>query len=333
MQLKIRILLLTALVTSRAEAQLYVQSSAVFCLQQNAQLSVEGLVLMPSSDLSWSNISITRSNTPARDFDRSPESIRRVYNFSNPVLFAGLLGIRYLPTELNDIPESSLTLATRSALTLPFTRASDPTIDASANYVRATYPRPVEFIQVTAMASTIQFPVHLAHFEVVQEGTSALLRWSTTEELNSSHFEVLHSLNAQKWAILDQVASHRNSTILQEYSYLHANPARNLNYYRLRMVDQDGSAELGPVKTLELPGLRETSIYPNPVKEQLTIHSDNWDQVKEVSLVNNQGITVYRNDRKPETTVQVGNLPAGTYTLRLILSNGTDEIYKVVLVH
>lgn len=333
MQLKIRILLLTALVTSHAKAQLYIQSSAVFHMQQNVQLSVEGLVLIPSSDLTWSNISITRSNTPVRDSDRTPESIRRVYNFSNPVWFSGILGIRYLQTELNDIPETSLTLATRSALTLSFTKASDPTIDVSANYVRATYARPTEFIQVTGMVGSDQLPVLLAHFEVVQEGTSAMLRWSTTEERNSSHFEVLHSLNAQKWAILDQVASHRNSTILQQYSYLHANPARNLNYYRLRMVDQDGSAELGPVKTLELPGIHETSIYPNPVKEQLTIRSDNWDQVKEVSLVNNQGITVYRNDRKPEATVQVGNLPAGIYTLRLILSNGTDEIYKVVLVH
>ncbi len=174
-------------------------------------------------------------------------------------------------------------------------------------------------------------PVVLTHFSAAPEGRLANLSWATTGELNSSHFEIEHSLNARGWSKIGQVSSHRNSDAPRQYGFTHTTPANGLNYYRLRMVDLDGSAEVSEVRSVRFTGLKETKVYPNPASEVLTILADNWEQVTGVELYNSAGIAAYQSPGKPESKLNVAHLPSGIYMLRISRADHSDEIRKVII--
>lgn len=327
----IYVVLSIALGIPETTAQLAIQSSAQFRMQSNAVVSMDGLVLTPSSSTTLSNVNITKSSVPISLPQPGQQSIARVYNFSNTIAFTGLIGILYQQNELNGLTENILTIATRNGSDAVFSKAANGIVNTSDNYVRATYASSVNLWQVTAMANDGTLPVQLASFEVFPEGSTALLRWTTAMESNSSHFEILHSLNAKKWSTVDKVPSKRESTTFQEYHFIHHDPVKDLNYYQLRMVDLSSESELGPVKSVLLTEIPETRIYPNPVSDVLTIQDANWNQVKEVILLNHQGTPVYRSNGNPKSTIDVSHFTPGSYSLRLVNANGSDAVYKVIL--
>src|SRR5690606_28101693 len=327
---QIYVVLSIALGIPETTAQLAIQSSAQFRMQSNAVVSFDGLVLTPSSSTTLSNINITKSSVPISLPQPGQQSIARVYNFSNTIAFTGLIGILYQQNELNGLTENILTIATRNGSDAVFSKAANG-INTSDNYVGATYASSVNLWQVTAMANDGTLPVQLASFEVFPEGSTALLRWTTAMESNSSHFEILHSLNAKKWSTVDKVPSKRESTTFQEYHFIHHDSVKDLNHYQLRLVDLSAKSEIESVNRVLLTETPEPPIYPNPVSDVLTIQDPNWNQVKEVILLNHQGTPVYRSNGNPKSTIDVSHFTPGSYSLRLVNANGSDAVYKVIL--
>nr|MBZ1363183.1 Ig family protein [Dyadobacter fermentans]MBZ1363278.1 Ig family protein [Dyadobacter fermentans] len=70
---------------------------------------------------------------------------------------------------------------------------------------------------------------------------TALLTWSTTEEVNSDRFEIERSLNGKGWSTIGKVRSNGESSVLRNYTYTDDSPEKGENLYRLRMVDLDGT--------------------------------------------------------------------------------------------
>jgi hypothetical protein len=103
-------------------------------------------------------------------------------------------------------------------------------------------------------------------FEVVAlPSRKALVKWETSVEENSSHFEVLWSANGSDWDVVGQVASTAQNHALSSYSFVHETPL-DFNYYHLRHVALDGSISLSPVRTLSMSASNvvDVVIYPNP---------------------------------------------------------------------
>ena len=325
------ILILAGFTGYPLNAQFHVQSGTSFFMQSGALVTIDGLTLQPSAGHTLSNITITRSGTAIPSPEPGGQSISRVYSFSSAVSFTGTVGILFLEQELNGLTEGTLQIATRSAVNQPFVRATNSTVDQAGNYVRAAYAGTVSLGQVTALAPEGALPVALIHFDATAEGRSATLSWSTAYEKNSSHFEIQHSLDASNWSILEKVQSHRNSALLQRYGFTHANPAIALNYYRLRMVDLDGSAEFSKIKSLRFLQINGTDVFPNPAAGILNIRSENWDQVTGIILYNSLGIATYRSKEKPEQNIDVAHLPSGVYILRVTLSDNSEENHRIVL--
>ncbi len=74
------------------------------------------------------------------------------------------------------------------------------------------------------------------------------------------------------------------------------------------------------------------SIFPNPVKNKLKIRIDNGgDQKISYSLSTMKGKIISKGQFEPvETELEVGQLPSGTYLLKLITDQRVDKVYKVV---
>ncbi len=105
----------------------------------------------------------------------------------------------------------------------------------------------------------------------MQQSQDAFLSWATSLEIGSSHFEIEKSIDGQKWQTIGYREAAGQSQTEQKYNYTDAkfqavSPTTTLFYYRLKMLDLDGSFEYSTIATLQ--GARTgpyLQIYPNPV--------------------------------------------------------------------
>jgi hypothetical protein len=113
----------------------------------------------------------------------------------------------------------------------------------------------------------VPLPVELSAFTATAAGPAVRLAWATASEKNSARFEVERSTDGRAFARIGTVAAAGSSSRARAYERLDAKlpvGAATL-YYRLRLVDADGTATYSPVRTVALTGAAEgLSLYPNP---------------------------------------------------------------------
>lgn len=176
-----------------------------------------------------------------------------------------------------------------------------------------------------------QLPVKLLSFKVVKEGVVALLSWSTTAEENSKLFEVERSSDAKKWTKIASIPAQNSSSVHTPYAASDLKPLNGVNYYRLKMVDNDLSFGYSPMRSIEFGGKPSIVLYPNPVKDKLQIESPNWQNVSKVVIFNLNGNAVYNSGSIPQSVINVQSLASGMYIVKITYSNGTTENLKVAI--
>ena len=110
-------------------------------------------------------------------------------------------------------------------------------------------------------------PVRLTSFVAEHQGPDyARLRWTTASEANSAQFVVERSADGLRFDAAGQLAAAGSSTEARAYAWPDPQPLVALTYYRLRQLDQDGTATLSPVVALAPPQLPAARVVarPNP---------------------------------------------------------------------
>lgn len=118
-------------------------------------------------------------------------------------------------------------------------------------------------------------PVTLLEFTARAQGKVAVLEWTTANEVNSAYFVVERSQDAQNWEALGSVAAAGTSYEKRTYAFTDKQPFE-VNYYRLRQVDWDGSADISSVRTVLFQGFSadiapRLVVYPNPASSDIHI--------------------------------------------------------------
>ncbi|WP_084299411.1 GEVED domain-containing protein [Dyadobacter tibetensis] len=202
------------------------------------------------------------------------------------------------------------------------------------DYVGATNDGEVEDYVIEADP----LPVKLTKFSVSKEENMAILNWSTTEEINSESFEIQHSLNGKEWKKIGSVAAKGESKELADYRFTHHETAGGENLYRLKMLDRDASYSFSRIRSVwfEQTGLK-LNLYPNPVSDYLYVQDVNGqvitlDKVKEVSIINIHGVTVYNSTSQVSAKgIDMSGLGSGIYLVKIILTDGTYSTHKVAV--
>jgi hypothetical protein len=180
-------------------------------------------------------------------------------------------------------------------------------------------------------------PVTLEAFTASYRNGQVQLSWSTATELNASHFEILRSTNGADYAVIGTVNATGSTSSITHYSYNDATATDSRNYYRLRIVDLDGSSELSKIISIRANanGITLNSLYPNPVADELVIEWNGISNVKtQVTVRNLQGqllqtSTVTTVAGFNQLKLNTSLLPAGQYFLSLDF--GTDNIVQAFL--
>lgn len=119
-------------------------------------------------------------------------------------------------------------------------------------------------------------PVDLISFVVEESANGVGLNWSTASQLNFSHFEVEHSINANEWSVLTEIQGEGTTNQLTTYAYTHSLPHNGKNYYRLRMVDLDATFEYSHIESVQVNAKNTFAVSPNPSKGGIVQYEMNF---------------------------------------------------------
>jgi hypothetical protein len=125
---------------------------------------------------------------------------------------------------------------------------------------------------------TSTLPVGLLSFEGTPENNSVKLLWSTSRETKSRYFEVQRSIDGYNYQTIAKINSTGNSAAPQDYLYLD-HQAGAVNYYRLRLTDNDGKTSLSKTVLIKIAGLpQKIYVLTNPFDNTIRLRLANQPQ-------------------------------------------------------
>lgn len=164
-------------------------------------------------------------------------------------------------------------------------------------------------MQVTAKSV---LSVNLLYFTCEASGSGAVLHWRSAGEINFSSYIVQYANNSNDFK---DIAIINAGTPGNNYSYSHHNVS-GIAYYRLKMVNRDGTFKYSGVKKLILGSKTRLTIYPNPAKNYIIIDGDAVD-VKAVQVFSAEGgIVKVIKQYTARQKIMINDLPAGAYLLK-----------------
>jgi hypothetical protein len=188
------------------------------------------------------------------------------------------------------------------------------------------------FKNFTYNAPLVTLPVKLNNFTAMLHNNKAELNWSTSSEINASHFVVQRSTDGISFKDAGIVFAAGNSTDLNRYSFNDnlLSITNSVVYYRLCTVDIDGKTEFSDVRMIRLTGLTENKLsilaYPNPVSSELRVTIpaawQNKNVTFEIIQFNGQSISRMITSNAGQTQIiDVHSLPQGNYLVVAICDN------------
>jgi len=175
-------------------------------------------------------------------------------------------------------------------------------------------------------------PVLLSAFSIARNGVDAQLNWTTEDEIAFRGFIIERSSDGIHFNQIGEVNAISGSG-RKKYSYVDVGSAAgnvNILYYRLRMMDKDGSFTMSPIAWIKLNGSLKMalSVTPNPSTDRVIAHvSSDLNGQAELRCFNASGQCVYTKHAslvKGENLVDMAgarNLVAGWYVLRLTVGD------------
>lgn len=243
----------------------------------------------------------------------------KFYNPTNPPTYnAGNLGDRPLRMVGFELSDFGLTTANVGTIVRFVHKLSGNSDQAFIAYNTAAF---------TASTGVV-LPIALESFVAAKLNGIAVLDWSVGTANKFSHFELERSYdNLNNFVTI-------YSTPLDNkgpggYRYQDRAPFAGKNYYRLKMVDQDGSAAYSAVRMLDFALNASFKVYPNPVSDVLKIQVAK--QGTTVAIYDIAGKEVFRQlVAASQLDVNVCHFSAGIYTIRI--SSEQDNFTQSVIV-
>ena len=141
-------------------------------------------------------------------------------------------------------------------------------------------------------------PVVLASVSASTVENNIELSWQTASEVNTQSFEVQHSANGISWNTLAAVNASGNFTGLLNYRFVHTQPAAGVNYYRLKMVDLDGTFAYSKiVNAVYSRTAINAYLYPNPTTGKVAFGAE---QARDVAVFDLSGNAVFTKSGRTE---------------------------------
>lgn len=175
-------------------------------------------------------------------------------------------------------------------------------------------------------------PVQLISFTATKQNNTALLQWNTAQEMNSKLFEIEKSIDNKEWKKIGFEVAAGNSSIEKHYSFIDDKPNPNINFYRLKQIDNDEKFVYSNIQSVLFPLEQSITISPNPAHNFIKINFGKTPTKNisiDVSDVFGRKITQKITDQS-SIIIDVKSWAKGIYFIK-INNNQQINTYKIVV--
>lgn len=182
---------------------------------------------------------------------------------------------------------------------------------------------------------SIPLPLNLLNFNAESKPNANVITWSTTHEINMSHFDIEKSTDGINFSAMGQLNA-KNELTKNNYTFTDNTPS-SINYYRIRSVDLDGSETYSSIIMLisNQKSSYTMNLYPNPVVNNCNIQFDSKNETMlKLSLTNLNGQMIFSKNFNLQIGINncplnLSSLPDATYYLKIENHNGQSNLFKL----
>jgi uncharacterized lipoprotein YddW (UPF0748 family) len=194
----------------------------------------------------------------------------------------------------------------------------------------------VESNVATATAGVV--PLDLISFAVEKKASrQAKIHWQTANEINTDYFDIERAVNNNDFKKINTIAANSGSNGFNYNTYDYNLIENGTYYYRLKMVDKDGTYNYSEIRKLEVKNDGATiASFPNPVtkgeKMQLTWGKTNGNVNYKIFDINGKLVAENRAmfNNGLANIVLGNNIAAGVYILQFA-KNNEQEVIRIVV--
>lgn len=197
-----------------------------------------------------------------------------------------------------------------------------------------------DYIYSSTLSATL-LPIIISNFSVTPDGANAILNWRVENDLDTKNFIVERSADKINFIQLATFTG-SNTATAKSYTYNDTKLANGDNYYRLKMIDKNGSVTFSKIiSLLNKNNLNSVfNIYPNPLKKGADAKIEvlsNKEQIATFALINMQGNVVsvkqkQLNQGYTNTSLNFGNyIATGTYKLQVKIGNDIIKSSTIII--
>lgn len=184
----------------------------------------------------------------------------------------------------------------------------------------------------------IPLPATGMQLNAALNGNDVQLNWKTASEINTKEFQIERSSDGVNFSVIGTKAAMGNSVVESSYAHTDMNMQTPVYYYRLRLLDEDGSYKFSNIAVVRKAGsIKGVRVFPNPAVSNMSVEFSNVKGAYLISLYNMGGQEVASQRAVVQYNVQYVNvnrnsLPAGTYIMKIMnTENGESYSQKVTL--
>lgn len=168
-------------------------------------------------------------------------------------------------------------------------------------------------------------PLRLLSLQAVRENNRNLVTWTTSHEAELERYEVQRSTDALRFATVGMSPA-KNNSATSVYAFTDAAPLGSAAYYRLKIVNRDGSHSFSKIVSLAGKTTATLNLFPVPTTGYLTVqHSEVKGNNAVIRIVNSNGVTVQQIkplEHSVQTLLNLQRLANGLYYAELADENG-----------
>jgi hypothetical protein len=192
---------------------------------------------------------------------------------------------------------------------------------------------------VATLCDAVALPVQLVNFDVTKTSSNNVqITWITAAEVNVSRFEVQASINGSTFfTVATTLAKGNNFPTRYTQQDFRVNNT-GVRFYRLKMIDKDGSFSYSPVRSVKFSDLKAglINIYPNPAGNiiTVTVNSEVQENVL-LTITNMQGQKLIQKTHVVDKGItnfeeNINTLSKGTYIVSMKnISSGKETRQKL----
>lgn len=170
-------------------------------------------------------------------------------------------------------------------------------------------------------------PVKLTSFNAAIINKKTVLNWMVENQVNLKQYEIECSNNGVDYSNLGLLKGINTSTYSFEFSYLNER-----QYYRLKMIDNDGTFSYSNIISLFKKGNVELTVYPNPAKDYVAIATNRKNENTNLTITDAVGRLVTKMAIISDTmNVNTSSFLNGMYHIQIIKNNQILCDYPLII--